>query len=33
MEQYGLVQVSRHKRKLVPRVRYQWIAVRMELSG
>jgi len=32
MEQYGLVQISRHKRKLVPRVRYRRIAVLMELS-
>ena len=31
MEQYGLVQISRHKRKLVPRVRYQRVAVLMEL--
>ena len=33
MEQYGLVQISRHKRKLVPRVRYQRIAVLMELRA
>ena len=33
MEQYGLVQISRKKRKLVPRVRYQRVAVLMELRG
>ena len=33
MEQYGLVQISRHKRNLVPRVRYQRVAVLMELSA
>ena len=33
MEHYGLVQISRHKRKLVPRVRYQRVAVLMELRG
>jgi len=33
MEQYGLVQISRHKRKLVPRVRYQRVAVLMELRA
>ena len=33
MEQYGLVQISRHKRKLVPRVRYQRVAVFMELRA
>ena len=33
MEQYGLVQISRRKRKLVPRVRYQRVAVLMELRG
>ena len=33
MEQYGLVQISRHKRKLVPRVRYRRVAVLMELSA
>jgi predicted transcriptional regulator len=32
MEQYGLVQISRHKRKLVPRVRYQRVAVLIELG-
>ena len=33
MEQYGLVQISRSKRKLVPRVHYQRVAVLMELSA
>src|SRR5271157_5158998 len=33
MEHYGLVQISRHKRKLVPRVRYQRVAVLMDLSA
>ena len=33
MEQYGLVQISRDKRKLVPRERYQRVAVLMELSA
>ena len=33
VEQYGLVQISRHKRKLVPRVRYQRVAVLMELRA
>jgi predicted transcriptional regulator len=33
MEQYGLVQISRHKRKVVPRVRYQRVAVLIELSA
>jgi len=32
-EQYGLVQISRHKRKLVPRARYQRVAVAMELRA
>jgi predicted transcriptional regulator len=33
MEQYGLVQISRTKKKLVPRVRYQRVAVLMELKA
>ena len=33
MEQYGLVQINRRKRKLVPGVRYQRVAVLMELRG
>ncbi len=33
MEHYGLVQLRRHKRKLVARVRYQRVAVLMELSA
>ena len=33
MEQYGLVQISRYKRKLIPRVRYRRVAVLMELSA
>ncbi len=33
MEQYGLVQIGRHERKLVPRVCYQRVAVLMELSA
>ena len=33
MEQYGLVQISRNKRKLIPRVRYQRVAVLMELRA
>lgn len=31
--QYGVVQISRFKKKLVPRVRYQRVAVLMELSA
>ena len=33
MEHYGLVQLRRHKGKLVPRVRYQRVAVLMELKA
>ncbi|MGA2903357.1 MAG: MarR family transcriptional regulator [Candidatus Korobacteraceae bacterium] len=33
MEQYGLVKVSRHNRRLVPKVDYSRVAVVMELSA
>jgi len=33
MEHYGLVQITRHNKKLVPRVRYQRVTVLMELRG
>jgi predicted transcriptional regulator len=33
MEQYGLVQLRRHNGKLFPRVRYQRVAVLMELRA
>jgi len=33
MEHYGLVQLRRHKRKLVPRVRFQRVSVIIELTA